>query len=277
MKLATRIFNRERGTGANEYYLTSPFGKRKDPKTGKITYHNGCDYGTHGKKWEQYALEEGTVESCFKDNNGALCVWLKYPRLGIRCLHGHLAIINVKKGQKVSHSTCIGLTGDTGYSTGVHLHLGVKKIGSSTWIDPESIDYSDKPTPSEYPFDGLIKKGCKLYTINGTQYKNSNKKDRIIQVQGEVNGRYKIYCKDFSPTIVYVNKSDVTKQSKIYPFNATIKKGAKLYNVNGQQYPSSNKVDRVVRVDGEVNGRYQIYSTAYRPNVVYCDKSSIKR
>jgi surface antigen len=134
-----------------------------------------------------------------------------------------------------------------------------------------------EPTPSEYPFDGLIKKGCKLYTINGTQYKNSNRKDRIVQVQGEANGRYKIYCKDFSPTIVYVNKNDVTKQSKIYPFNATIKKGAKLYNANGKAYANPNRIDRVVRVDGELNGRYQIYSKAYSPNIVYCDKSSIKK
>ena len=46
MKLATRIFKRNRGNGANDYYITSPFGYRKDPKTGKVTYHNGVDYGT---------------------------------------------------------------------------------------------------------------------------------------------------------------------------------------------------------------------------------------
>lgn len=275
MKLATRIFKRERGNKDNEYCLTSPFGYRKDPITGKTTFHNGCDYGTHGHKWPQYALENGVVEATGKDSYGALIVKIAYARLGYRCTHGHLDNIKVKKGQKVNHSTIIGDTGKTGKATGIHLHLGVQKIGSSTWIDPESIDYQE--TPSEYPFDGLIKKGCKLYNVKGQQYTNSNKKDRIIQVLGEVNGRYKIECKDFSPTIVYVNKSDVTRQSKIYPFNGTIIKGAKLYNANGKAYPSSNKKERVVEVQGELNGRYQIYSKAYSPNVVYCDKSSIKR
>ena len=71
MKLATRTFNKNRGTGADEYYITSPFGWRKDPISGEWKGHNGCDYGTHGNKWAQYALEEGTVENVYKDDYGA--------------------------------------------------------------------------------------------------------------------------------------------------------------------------------------------------------------
>lgn len=148
MKLATRIFERKRGTGANEYYMTSAFGYRKDPKTGVITYHNGCDYGTHGKKWAQHALEDGIVEAAYKDSNGAKVVRIRYDRLGYRCTHGHLDTIKVKVGDKVNHKTIIGNTGKSGYATGVHLHLGVQKIGSSTWINPESIDYTEEPIPT---------------------------------------------------------------------------------------------------------------------------------
>ena len=155
MKLATRIFNRARGTGANEYYITSNFGYRKDPKTGKILFHNGTDYGTHGKKWSEYALEDGIVEAAYKDNSGAKVVRIRYDRLGYRCTHGHLDTIKVKVGDKVNHSTVIGTTGKTGYATGVHLHLGVQKIGSSTWINPESIDYEEKPTPTKNNYQCL--------------------------------------------------------------------------------------------------------------------------
>lgn len=148
MKLATRIFERKRGTGANEYYVTSNFGYRKDPKTSKVVYHNGTDYGTHGKKWSQYALEDGIVESVWTDSYGAKCIRIRYDRLGYRCTHGHLDSIKVKTGDKVTHKTVVGTTGKTGRATGVHLHLGVQKIGSSTWIDPESINY-EEPKPSK--------------------------------------------------------------------------------------------------------------------------------
>ena len=184
MKLADRIFRRSRGTGKDQYYVTSPFGWRKDPISGEYKGHKGCDYGTHGNKWAQYALEDGTVESYYKDGYGALCVRVAYPRLGIRCTHAHLDKVFVKTGQKVTKDTILGNTGTTGYSTGVHLHLGVQKIGSSTWIDPESIDYQEEVTPAPKPVTpatGKFKVGDKVI-ISGQLYESStgDKKGRVV-------------------------------------------------------------------------------------------------
>lgn len=274
MKLATRIFKRDRGNGPEEYYLTSPFGKRKDPKTGAIKFHNGCDYGTHGNKWAQYALEDGVVETVAKDSYGALCIWVRYDRLGYRCLHAHLDRFNVSKGQKVNHNTILGYTGTTGYSTGVHLHLGVKYIGQSDWVDPESIDYQE--APSEFPFNGIVKKGAYLYNESGTRYKNPASKDRQVEVLGEKNGRYKVYGSTFTPHVVYVNKGDVTKNSG-YPFTAILKKGSPLYDANGNKYKNGASADRDVVVQGETNGRYKIFGSTFRPNIVYCNKGDIVR
>ena len=277
MKLATRIFNRERGDGAEQYYITSPFGKRVDPITGKITYHNGCDYGTHGNKWAQYALEEGIVENVFVDQYGAKDIWVRYDRLGYRCLHGHLDRFNVSTGQRVDHSTILGYTGMSGKATGIHLHLGVKYIGGSEWIDPESIDYQDKPTPpSPYPFNGIVKKGSKLYAENGNQYKNPASADRQVQVLGEVNGRYKVYGDTFNPHIVYVNKGDVIPNTG-YPFNGIVKKGSPLYNEYGSRYKNGASADRPVKVEGELNGRYKVYGSTFNPHIVYVDKSNVIR
>lgn len=179
MKLADRIFRRSRGNGKDQYYITSPFGWRKDPISGEYKGHKGCDYGTHGNKWAQYALEDGTVESYYKDYYGALCVRVAYPRLGIRCTHAHLDKVFVKTGQKVNKDTVLGNTGTTGYSTGVHLHLGVQKIGSSTWIDPETIDYKEEvkpaPTPTPETKDLKFKVGDKVY-IEGALYVSSDAK-----------------------------------------------------------------------------------------------------
>ena len=272
MKLATRIFNRERGDGKEEYYLTSPFGKRVDPITGKITYHNGCDYGTHGNKWAQYALEDGVIENVFIDQYGAKDIWVSYPRLGYRCLHGHLDSFNVSKGQKVNHNTILGYTGMSGKATGIHLHLGVKYIGQNEWIDPESIDYQDKPSP--YPFNGIVKKGSNLYTENGTRYKNPASKDRQVQVLGEKNNRYKVYGDTFNPHVVYVNKGDVIPNTG-YPFDGIVKKGSPLYNEYGSKYKNGASADREVKVEGEVNGRYKVYGSTFNPHIVYVDKGNV--
>jgi len=272
MKLATRIFKRNRGNSANDYYLTSPFGKRVDPITGKISYHNGCDYGTHGNKWAQYALEEGVVENVFLDQYNAKDIWVRYEKLGYRCLHGHLDSFNVKKGDKVNHETILGYTGMSGKATGIHLHLGVKYIGKDGWVDPESIDYQDH-IPSEYPFVGIIRKGTKLYAENGNAYKYPASKDRNVEILGEVKGKYRIYGKTFNPNIVYVNKGDVIREQ--YPFNATIKKGSPLYNENGSKYKNPTSKNRKVIVQGELNGRYRIYGSTFKPNIVYCDKKDI--
>ncbi len=147
MKLASRIFRRD------DWYVTSPFGYRDavyDSKGNKVSSagtHNGCDYGTRGQKWTQYALEDGIVLSAGRDNQGAIFAWIRYPRIGIELLHYHLDSVLVKTGQAVTKNTIIGYTGTTGPSTGIHLHLGMRKIGSTKYYDPHSYDYSEYVAP----------------------------------------------------------------------------------------------------------------------------------
>ena len=277
MKLATRIFHRERGDGPDNYYITSPFGKRVDPITGKVTYHNGCDYGTHGNKWAQYALEDGTVDNVFVDEYGAKDIWVSYPRLGYKCLHGHLDSFNVSKGQSVNKDTILGYTGMSGRATGVHLHLGVKYIGGSSWVDPESIDYQEGPVPpSEYPFNGMVHKGAIFYNEYGQRYSSAAKSDFEVEVRGEKDRRYQVYATRLNPHIVYTDKSNVTRIGD-YPFNAILKKGSPLYDANGNRYKNGAQANRKVEVQGELNGRYKIYGSTFNPHIVYCDKSSIIR
>lgn len=281
MKLATRTFRKERGTGPDQYYITSPFGWRKDPISGEWKGHNGCDYGTHGNKWPQYALEDGVVENVYLDDYGAKCVRIAYPRIGIRLTYAHLDRICVSKGQSVNKDTIIGYTGTTGYSTGVHLHLGVQKIGDWQWIDPESIDYQEGPTPptppGPYPYDAIVKKGSPLYNSDGVKYPNGASQNRPVTVEGELNGRYKIWGKTFNPHEVYCDKSSIiSSPTPGYPFSGIVKKGSPLYTKDGRKYKYGAQQDRPVEVLGEYNGRYEIYGKTFNPNIVYCDKSSIK-
>ncbi|MCM1364400.1 MAG: M23 family metallopeptidase [Ruminococcus sp.] len=126
-----------------KHTISSPFGNRAVIKTSAgntSSFHSGCDYSTGGKKLPQYAIADGVVISCGQDtaeNSYANFVWVEYAQLGYKLMHYHLDSISVKKGQKVTANTEIGKTGKSGKATGIHLHLGVKKIGGSTWIDPE--------------------------------------------------------------------------------------------------------------------------------------------
>ena len=160
MKLVTRIFRR------TDWYVTSVFGKRKNPITGKEETHNGTDYGTNGQKWPQYALENGTVLSAGKDSTGALFAWVRFPRIGMDILYYHLDKLFVSTGQAVTKDTIIGNTGTTGNSTGIHLHLAMRKIGSTAYLDPHAYVYveeSASPAPS-------IGKGSVVNFLGGHHY-----------------------------------------------------------------------------------------------------------
>ncbi len=139
MKLAERTFRR------NDYGISSRYGTRKDPFTGKETWHSGVDYTTKLQKWAQYALEDGYVLAAGADNSamgqGALFAWVVYPRLGYECLYYHLDRVFVSRNQKVNANTVIGNTGTTGRSTGIHLHFEIRNSHTKVKFDPESINY----------------------------------------------------------------------------------------------------------------------------------------
>ena len=114
------LFHREDGI-----FVISPFGKRISPKTKKEEFHRGVDYNTKKRKIPNYAIADGVVIAAGTHNeSGALFVEVKYPTLGYVGCYWHLDSISVVKGQQVTKDTEIGITGTTGWSTGIHLHFG---------------------------------------------------------------------------------------------------------------------------------------------------------
>ena len=133
-----------------KHYMSSPFGPRKvlNTSAGKTkSFHTGVDYATYGVKLPQYAIADGTVTSCGTDyaNASALYVWVSYPTLKVKVLHYHLDSIKVKAGQTVKKGTLLGYTGKTGRATGIHLHLGIKRLSGGDWIDPEAWSKNEYP------------------------------------------------------------------------------------------------------------------------------------
>ena len=137
-----------------KHNLTSPFGPREVLNTsgGKTSaHHDGTDYGTSGVKRKQYAIEEGKVLQVGTASDGAKYVWVEYPRLGVKMLHYHLDTIKVKAGQAVTADTELGTTGKTGKATGIHLHLGIKRLSGGGFIDPEAWSKNEYTAPSASP------------------------------------------------------------------------------------------------------------------------------
>lgn len=107
--------------------ITSPYGYRRDPFTGKLSWHNGLDL--RAKNEPAYAMMDGIVEKVGYDNRSGNYVTLRHGKFYIS--YCHLSSIIVRKGEYVYPGTIIGITGNTGRSTGSHLHLTCKKDGKS--------------------------------------------------------------------------------------------------------------------------------------------------
>ena len=107
--------------------ITSPYGYRYDPFTGKQSWHNGLDL--RAKNEPAYAMMEGIVEKIGYDSRSGNYVTLKHGNFYIS--YCHLSSIIVRKGEYVYPGIIVGVTGNTGRSTGNHLHLTCKKDGKS--------------------------------------------------------------------------------------------------------------------------------------------------
>ena len=105
------------------YAINSPFGKRMDPINGMWAAHYGVDLGAP-KSSPVHAPALGVVTFAgFQDKYGRL-IEIDHDN-GIRTRYGHLDKTMVKKGDKVTFNQVIGLVGNTGRSTGSHLHYEI--------------------------------------------------------------------------------------------------------------------------------------------------------
>lgn len=112
--------------------ITSPFGVRSDPITGRTRRHDGIDIGAPMGATISAAAsgtviyagwESGYGNTIVIDHDGA-----------VSTLYGHCSQIFVSNGQEVQRGQAIGAVGSTGRSTGPHLHFEVRVNGVA--VDP---------------------------------------------------------------------------------------------------------------------------------------------
>jgi murein DD-endopeptidase MepM/ murein hydrolase activator NlpD len=105
-------------------HITSKFGPRISPFTGKRAFHSGLDIGSpRGREIRSPA--SGKVVVAAYDTRLGNFIRINHG-FGIETTYGHLAKMLVKYGKKVKRGDVIGLVGSTGkFSTGPHLHYQV--------------------------------------------------------------------------------------------------------------------------------------------------------
>jgi murein DD-endopeptidase MepM/ murein hydrolase activator NlpD len=110
-------------------YLSSRYGRRIDPFTGRPAFHNGVDFsapiGT-----PVHATADGVVVRASRRGRMGKMVELDHGN-GVHTRYGHLNGFTVHRGQRVHRGDLIGYVGNTGRSTGPHVHYEVVQNGKT--------------------------------------------------------------------------------------------------------------------------------------------------
>lgn len=112
--------------------LSSSFGYRSRPTKGASTYHKGVDWATPTGT-AVYASCGGTVAKAGWGSGYGYVVYINHPD-GRQTRYGHLSKVLVSAGQTVSQGQKIALSGNTGVSTGPHLHFEI--LINGTQVNP---------------------------------------------------------------------------------------------------------------------------------------------
>ena len=103
--------------------MTSGFGRRKSPTKGASSYHKGVDWATPVGT-AVVASSSGVVTRAGWGSGYGYCVYIRHPD-GRETRYGHLSKVLVSVGQTVQQGQKIALSGNTGVSTGPHLHFEI--------------------------------------------------------------------------------------------------------------------------------------------------------
>ena len=104
-------------------WVTSEFGVRESPFRSGVEFHKGLDISTRFGK-EVIALADGIVTMSIYDPQDGNFIKIDHGR-GLATGFAHLSKRVVKEGKRVKRGDIIGYVGDTGRSTGSHLHYAV--------------------------------------------------------------------------------------------------------------------------------------------------------
>jgi murein DD-endopeptidase MepM/ murein hydrolase activator NlpD len=129
--------------------ITSSYGQRFHPVLRRHKAHNGVDYGA-SRGTPYWAVADGTVvEARYSRTAGNMIVLRHRNGYETQYFHSSKFAPGIKVGAKVKQRQVIGYVGNTGRSTGPHLHFGMKKKGR--YVDPARQKFpTAKPVDKKY-------------------------------------------------------------------------------------------------------------------------------
>ena len=122
-----------RGQPLKKLKITSDYGNRIHPITGKKSFHKGIDF--RARYDSVYTIASGQIISSGYDK--LLGYFVKINHGKYQSLYGHLHQYYYKKGDYIKQGQVLGLSGNTGRSTAPHLHFSVYE--NNRVIDPKTI------------------------------------------------------------------------------------------------------------------------------------------
>lgn len=143
-------FSPEKG----KYTLSSPFGYRSDPISGETRYHDGQDFAMKSGT-PVYTTGDGVVEYVKFSFTGYGNEILIDHGFGYKTRYAHMSMISVAEGMKLKRGDCIGESGNSGKSTGPHLHYEVLYRGER--VNP--MNYLDMDMPVKEYAEMVRKRG----------------------------------------------------------------------------------------------------------------------
>lgn len=108
-------------------WVTSPFGNRVSPFSGIPTFHEGIDIAAQTGTPVMAPADGVVIRAGFGSGYGNM-VEISHG-YGIKTIYGHNSRLNVKAGQHIKRGDIISYVGDSGSSTGPHLHYEVRLKG----------------------------------------------------------------------------------------------------------------------------------------------------
>lgn len=108
-------------------WLSSPFGWREHPVDGEEKFHNGVDLAVNTGT-QVLAFADGTIDYIGDSPEYGLYLQISHAN-GVKSFYAHCSELLVHQGQTVQAGETVALSGNTGNSTGPHLHLELKIDG----------------------------------------------------------------------------------------------------------------------------------------------------
>ena len=171
-----------------KFKMSSGYGPRRAPIKGASTFHNGLDMGIPINT-DIFSIKDGVVKSVWYDNKagGGKSIIIEHSD-GSRSGYAHLNDYKVKVGDRVSKGQRIALSGNTGRSTGPHLHFTYRPPGSSKAVDPRMYFNFDLSTGKGTPQKAGGPDGNQQISMSHNNPLNLHYKDMFAEKYGAVPG-----------------------------------------------------------------------------------------